>query len=611
MSKPNALIMKLSDLLGPTYVPVNLNTGLDLNGNCPADASVAINGFIGQATAKLPAILIFDIGVACYGSILLPTVENNAAYPSIVNGDAAGHVSLIGMGWDTGIYMMPGSNSHCISGHPGRLGDGKYPVFDPGGTAPAQSNLNIRIAGLAINGNRGTGAAVVTPTATTTLGSNQITVSAATSIAIGQLATGTGLAAPSFVSAIAGTTVTLVDQNGKAANATAGASGVTVSFYASNSTTGDPRGIITPSGGFNNVTWYCGVSVFSAAGMVIENVSTQQIPTYNIRTSNTSDLFIDKIKIAGVGAANGDGIHIDGPATRPTISNVNTYNVNDDNIAFNGPEGYGGDITDFAVNNCNFTNAVTGIRMYTYDGGVQHALTDGAISNVNMYFSYYGGAGFSFGYTKVSSATQAFINRVAIANVNIINVAGQNGSFLFVGEGVNDVTIDNCTWTPGAHSSGSVIGSGFFGTSVSACACGSIRVSNFRILRQGAYTHTALGVSGDTALTITTLDLDVQIDDPVGTSYAAGSYYINPNATKLTVNKLIVRRLDPTHIASFINGATWTGLNSITGEGLVGCGFQIPDANVGNNTMYKSATTAGELTWKDGAGAIHGLAAGS
>ena len=607
MSNPNALIMKLSDLLGPTYVPVNLNTGLDLNGNCPKDASAAINAFIGQATAKLPSVLIFDIGVACYGSILLPTAENKAAYPSIVTGDGAGHVSLIGMGWDTGIYMMPGSNSHCISGNAGRLGDGKYPVFDPGGTAPAQSNLNIRVAGLAINGNRGTGAAVVTPTATITLGSNQITMSAATSIAIGQLATGTGLASPSFVSAIAGTTVTLVDQTGKPANATASGAGVTVSFYASNSTTGDPRGIITPSGGFNNVTWYCGVSVFSGVNWEVNDCYFSNIPAYHTRFSNFSNLKFHQCTFDGSSNQNlnSDAIHIDGPAQRFLIDSCDFYKVHDDNIALNAPEGYGGSIQWGAITNCNFDLAISGVRMYASGA---YTVSDVAISNVTASLQ-----GMTVGINTLyapliflgNNTGTGFIDRITVSNATVY--ADTYVCLLKISDNCGSVAMDTITYEPrGSIAPSSVYFDNLGGTT--AITVQDLSLKNIREIRTTPPGETASVLGGPLATTINRLETDWQIEDNQ-TGLTPVSYYIDQ--TNITVKRWAIRALDPTHVAALINGSTWTNLPSITGEGLVGCGFQIPDANVGNNTMYKSATTAGELTWKDGAGAVHGLAAGS
>src|SRR5438309_1084150 len=70
---------------------------------------------------------------------------------------------------------------------------------------------------------------VVTPTATTAVGSNLLTsVSATTSIVIGSSITGTGIPVGAKVDDISGSQIVMVDSTGAALNATASGPGVTL-----------------------------------------------------------------------------------------------------------------------------------------------------------------------------------------------------------------------------------------------------------------------------------------------------------------------------------------------------------------------------------------------
>lgn len=594
---PSTLYTKVSDLLGTAYVPVNAKTGAAYDSSCPRDAAAAINAWLAQTTASRPALLDLDIGIACYGSILIPST---------------GHVSIIGRGWDTGIFMMPGSNSHAISNETGRLGDGNYVNQNPNSAAPAQSCVNVRIANLFINGNRGTGnnssPATATPTATTAIGSNQLTsVSSMTGIAVGQLITGTGLHSPSFVSAVGSGTVTMVDQNGNPANATANGSGVTCSFWSFNSTTGDARGITTPSGGFNAVTWYCGVNLVSALGIELDRIRTYNIPTFAYRLGNISQFDIDGVFHDGTAydaGINCDGIHIDGPASLGTIRGVEMNDMIDDCIALNCPEGYGGNISQIAISDTVLNNAWFGIFGYTTLGGAnpKYVLSDVAISNVEMVgraTTITFGTDFNvllrLGYEGSPNLTASSINNILVSNCIMRGGGGTVlNSFMEVRDSCGIIKIKNCVFVP--TDNGDIAISLDTSSVVLADLDAELLIGS-----GGALTSwTALSVPGSAATgTISRAALDIQQS---GTTNMP--YLIDP--TNLAISDLEIKRLTPTYVTALINGSTWTNLPKIRGAGVVGSLFQIPDAQMVDGCMYVSNTSpnAGKIVIKSTGGAV-------
>jgi hypothetical protein len=116
----------------------DLNTGLQVEtGGTPTNNDAIINAFLAQATASNPLQLIMDGGTSTSG-IFLPTL---------------GHVSIVGLGMDTGFFVRSGANQDCI--HNG--GPTASVPFDPGGTAPATFGYNVTLCNFRVNGNRGNG----------------------------------------------------------------------------------------------------------------------------------------------------------------------------------------------------------------------------------------------------------------------------------------------------------------------------------------------------------------------------------------------------------------------------------------------------------------------
>ena len=110
-----------------------LTTGAKIGGGTPTDNTAALNAVLATASVTSPVQLLLDGPTACTG-LLIAT---------------AGHTTIEGLGWDTGIWINSGSNKQPISNN----------VWVPyqGGTAPGTQGQSLTLRNFYINGNRGNG----------------------------------------------------------------------------------------------------------------------------------------------------------------------------------------------------------------------------------------------------------------------------------------------------------------------------------------------------------------------------------------------------------------------------------------------------------------------
>lgn len=124
--------VKASSLAG-VVLDCNLATGAKIGGGTATDNTVALNEFLATASATNPIKLILDGSSAVSGLVIA----------------AAGHTIIEGVGWDSGIWIISGSNADPLN-------NGKITPMDPNTTPPA-SGANVILRNFQINGNRGNG----------------------------------------------------------------------------------------------------------------------------------------------------------------------------------------------------------------------------------------------------------------------------------------------------------------------------------------------------------------------------------------------------------------------------------------------------------------------
>lgn len=124
--------VKASSIAG-VVLDCDLFTGAKIGGGTATDNTAALNAFLATASATNPIKLILDGPSAVSGLVIA----------------AAGHTVIEGIGWDSGIWIISGSNADPLN-------NGKILPFDPNTTPPA-SGANVILRNFKINGNRGNG----------------------------------------------------------------------------------------------------------------------------------------------------------------------------------------------------------------------------------------------------------------------------------------------------------------------------------------------------------------------------------------------------------------------------------------------------------------------
>lgn len=119
---------------------VDFATGLKVGGGAATDNAAAVNAVLAGATAAAPVKLVVDGAYAVGSPVLIP---------------AGGHVTIEGIGWDSGFFCLPGTNGPAVTNE--NLNAAPFNPFDPGPPAPSVTTQgNVVIRNLRVHHNRGT-----------------------------------------------------------------------------------------------------------------------------------------------------------------------------------------------------------------------------------------------------------------------------------------------------------------------------------------------------------------------------------------------------------------------------------------------------------------------
>jgi hypothetical protein len=110
-----------------------------IGGGTPTDNAAALNAVLATAAATTPVKLIIDGGCAIGAALLIPQ---------------SGHVTIEGIGWDSGLYVLPGSNSNAIQNFAATNLANAHVTQNVGSWSNLGSNVAVRR--LKIDCNRGT-----------------------------------------------------------------------------------------------------------------------------------------------------------------------------------------------------------------------------------------------------------------------------------------------------------------------------------------------------------------------------------------------------------------------------------------------------------------------
>lgn len=303
-----------------------------------------------------------------------------------------------------------------------------------------------------------------------------------------------------------------------------------------NGTTGNSNSGFPQGANLGGGPWYIGINIINASHVLIDHVWCYDIATYGVRCSNVSDVIVQNCRIESPTLSiNTDGTHFDGSCSNIRISNC-YFSVGDDSIALNAPEGYSGNISSVLVDNCDFQNGYSMMRIYSSATGAANIIDKVVVSNciANLF-------------------TLAF------------QMGAQNGAG--VANSIGSFKVSNCIITAPL-------------LALVTNNTGLFELSNIHInLTSGA---NGIQVSQATVATLKICGLSVTggtvpylVDVPAGAALTA----------------LLLDAVDPRNISAIVSAAGYTQITSVGGSGLKAIGLEIPNSVMLNGCDFLSATS--------------------
>lgn len=469
----------------------NLLTGAKIGGGTPTDNTALINAFLATATATAPVKLIMDGPSACTG-IKIP---------------AGGHVTIEGIGNDSGFWILSGSNNDVIGNAPGS--GASLPYNNDQGAAPAQGS-NVVLRDFYIGGN-----------------------------------------------------------------------------IAGNSTSGSFWGL-TSAG---RQIMFMGIRLQNLTDILIENVTVYNCSALCVALNNVSRVNVRGCTFEEATPQNGNSaINVAGPASFINIADCKCINFGDDNIALFPAGGSGGPITDVAISGCLFQNAYTAVRVsglnpYWSPGATQYPASGVVVANcAGSIAGCGGGIGSVFCLGNCTSGLLDLIENFKASNCTFTLDA--NSVFLKIEDNCGDIELSHCAWdSPVAANAFVYFDHEYTGYTFTISNLTLSRCTIYRSMRGSAAAYGMECPSGSTAV-FGRLSLDFAVVNEAGETYAAITDLFN--MANISIGELYVESLDTTLILAL--AASLSAITEVSGPGVLGAGFGIPDAQMANNCLYVSAT---------------------
>jgi hypothetical protein len=337
-----------------------------------------------------------------------------------------------------------------------------------------------------------------------------------------------------------------------------------------NSTTGMVQG--------TSAVWDCGINLMNLDNITIENVVVVNTPAYHCRLSNVGNVTVTGCVLRTLGV-NTDGLHFDGPANDITISNCDITS-GDDAIAFNCPEGHGGDISRVSVSNCT-VNAISLMRLDTivYNGSPNRFNIDTVtVSNCS-------GTGSLTGFWIGDGAGA---NPNSITNVTISNCNLRAPAMLDVGANFGNITLNNVTLSP--YNSIEPPGFAFLRTSKflkdGTYVGSNLTLNNCVINRDRNVDFAGFIIESGSAINNLALNGFSLID--------AGSYSPARDLLQFplgSIGQVVINTVESSHILSAASASGFANITTVSGTGVLATGWKFPDAVMANGVPYISANS--------------------
>jgi hypothetical protein len=323
--------------------------------------------------------------------------------------------------------------------------------------------------------------------------------------------------------------------------------------------------------------WYFGINLMNLNNITIANVVVVNAPSYHVRLSNVGNVAVSGCVLRSSGP-NTDGLHFDGPANDISISNCD-FTMNDDAIALNCPEGHTGSISRVTVSNCTF-NSLSLMRLYTgLAGSQQFGIDSVTVSNCTGSLQV---AGFLIG-------TNPRNNPNAVLSLSVSNCRLIAPAVLDISTDFSSIALSGVTMVPAnlVDLGFAFVRTDFLATEI-AYRGSSLSLENCVIERTGNYPVAALILLyGSTIAEVEFNGFAVQ--DPAGSAYAASPELLN--IVSGSIGQVMLGAVSSTHIKAPVSAGGFASIGSVSGAGVLGTGWEFPDAVMANGSAYVSATS--------------------
>jgi hypothetical protein len=328
--------------------------------------------------------------------------------------------------------------------------------------------------------------------------------------------------------------------------------------------------------------WYCGIHLMNLDDIKLEKVVVVNTPAFHVRFSNVGNVSVSGCVMKSSGLST-DGLHFDGPANDISISNCD-FMTGDDSIALNCPEGYSGDISRVAVQNCTF-NSLSLMRLYTTNGGPKFNIESVNVSNCTGELTE---AAFLIGTTGGS-------NPNSVTGMNISDCKLAAPTILAMAENFGNIALKNVTLMP-------------WQSRVAWVApqpnriCAFLRPSPLygNISFSGSslsFETCQLSHYGDLSIAAMVLENASTIENVTFNGFGVvngGPVTPVPSLVEMasgSIGQLVLNSVDSSTIGAPVPGTEFSNLGSVSGTGVLATGWEFPDAVMADGVPYISAST--------------------
>lgn len=281
--------------------------------------------------------------------------------------------------------------------------------------------------------------------------------------------------------------------------------------------------------------YFSGINIDSIDHAEVSGVTFYQIPAYDVKIVNAGDFRIENNAMVNYGYAgtvipdSEDGVHVSGPANDGLISR-NYLRAANDEIAFNAPEGYVGEIKDMVASYNVYDGGATAGRIYTGSvappagdalPGAHNILWDGNVGTVGQPGSTTAGTGWGFQIGLEEARGTLTANN--ISGIRYSNNVLASSTFLYTNDNMGTVTLDGNEWIGGNCVSGITAACGFVTGTTVPHTINSLTLQNNRITRNAngsAATSLVDMQSGGVDVSVGQLTIDGALVTDVGGTYS-------------------------------------------------------------------------------------------